>query len=523
MYDYKLADTAPKRSGPVIYVRDRSPRCKFGNGFLSITEFIALSDKPVALFGTPGSGLSSVLRSVKSSSPHGRTLQVLKSIPEQPFVIDNFLNNDGESRVIVGCARSTALKLAQHGFEARELEMVALDHEGRWLIPGDPRTLYRLPLADAAWFGRLGPSLDAYYSRMLTTLIGDSPSGSVVGNAMPEAITLLGEIALDSLTGLTDRGSLVKRCMARTDAKKRKIVDLISNSTIFREHQYAGIKFRHSPLRNWLACNAAIYNRRSVTSRHLSSLSELFKEPSLLENDAFRRYVHLNYAILSQIIPTLENNPSLEAGKKDGQSDVLDFVTARESKVLRAPVSVAEYRAFVASGGYRMPQFWRVTPQWEEPLEWKRQLDNHARPVVGISWWEAHAYCEWLTASTGRFSCLLSEKAWNDASGALVQRYPWGNAEPASELLNFDQYIGHSTRPEMHKPGSGPFGHLDLSGNVWEWGGETKDDLKVVRGGGWFTNRNFVSGDYRYHFNSYNRFNDLGFRVEQPQGAWHAI
>ncbi|RMF27034.1 MAG: NACHT domain-containing protein, partial [Chloroflexi bacterium] len=74
--------------------------------------------------------------------------------------------------------------------------------------------------------------------------------------------------------------------------------------------------------------------------------------------------------------------------------------------IARYPVTVAQWRAFLEASGHR--------PRDEDSL---RDPDNH--PVRWVSWYEALAYCEWLTETLRRWEgtpeplrTLLREKGW---------------------------------------------------------------------------------------------------------------
>jgi formylglycine-generating enzyme required for sulfatase activity len=84
------------------------------------------------------------------------------------------------------------------------------------------------------------------------------------------------------------------------------------------------------------------------------------------------------------------------------------------------------------------------------------------RPVTGISWDDARAYCEWRGKRLPRETEF--EKAVRDDDD---RRFPWGNEAPTHERTVFA-----GARPEdvgTHPAGRGPYGHDDLAGNVWEW------------------------------------------------------
>ncbi len=100
-------------------------------------------------------------------------------------------------------------------------------------------------------------------------------------------------------------------------------------------------------------------------------------------------------------------------------------VTLPAYRIGRFPVTVAQYRVFVEEAkGYAHESYWspagwrwrsenkRVQPTyWDDP-QWT--VDNH--PVVGISWYEAAAYCAWLRVETGRLFRLPDEAMWERAA-----------------------------------------------------------------------------------------------------------
>jgi formylglycine-generating enzyme len=127
-------------------------------------------------------------------------------------------------------------------------------------------------------------------------------------------------------------------------------------------------------------------------------------------------------------------------------------------------VTNAEYGCFLRDTASLPPPF------WSDPT-----LNHPEQPVVGVSWYEANRFCEWLSANTVRNFRLPTEAEWERAAlggiadaGAL---YPWGDVPPQS-LPGYDQRCAGSwkTGPEPVGRGqSNPYGLYNMCDNVHEW------------------------------------------------------
>ena len=202
----------------------------------------------------------------------------------------------------------------------------------------------------------------------------------------------------------------------------------------------------------------------------------------------------------------------------------------------RYPVTNAQYRLFIDAGGYDEQRWWsaagwqqRQGSQWREPRFWQDAKWNGAqRPVVGVSWYEAMAFCAWAAATTGEGIRLPGEAEWEKAArGTDGRTFPWGEAEPDDKLCNFNNKVGQTTPVGQYSPqGDSPYGIADMAGNVWEWtadwfqaypGNTVPNDAygekyRVRRGGSWFSNRDSLRCAIRNWGAPDNWYNYVGFR-----------
>lgn len=99
------------------------------------------------------------------------------------------------------------------------------------------------------------------------------------------------------------------------------------------------------------------------------------------------------------------------------------------------------------------------------------------QPVVGVSWFDAKAYCEHVGKR------LPTEAEWERAArGDDGRRFVWGDEPPSAERAAFSASSGGRTSEVGSFPaGRGPYGHLDLAGNVWEWVEDAYDPYAYKR------------------------------------------
>lgn len=261
--------------------------------------------------------------------------------------------------------------------------------------------------------------------------------------------------------------------------------------------------------------------------------------------------------------------------------DLYEFVSIPGDKagerfaIAKHPVVNLQYKLFLDSGDFAEERFWLDFPRFGKdgkPMEgtWGREgfawltkwLDMEASPdekvilphywndprfgiarrtvpVVGITWWEANAFCKWLTEHwtdvpeyaaqkkllQGKIFRLPTEREWVLAAGGEQDdRYPWDedgkNTRDVEEVLRRanteESGINRTTPAGMYPLGRTKSGIWDMAGNIWEWQANYFDedhDIRGLRGGSWLNDHSDarVSGRNVYHPS--NRWSYSGFRV----------
>jgi len=183
-------------------------------------------------------------------------------------------------------------------------------------------------------------------------------------------------------------------------------------------------------------------------------------------------------------------------------------------------VTNAEYGCFLAATN--------VTT----PLCWQQEYFNDPRmPVVGVSWFEALGYCDWLSRATGKVYRLPTEAEWERAGrgGAEGLAYPWGNAGPelvpdyAKRWKNGPEPVG------LYSPNA--FGLYNMGDNVHEWcadwydanyykhsperslSGPVDGTRRASRGGSWRHHVKVTRTAARSSIPPELQYADYGFRV----------
>jgi formylglycine-generating enzyme required for sulfatase activity len=225
--------------------------------------------------------------------------------------------------------------------------------------------------------------------------------------------------------------------------------------------------------------------------------------------------------------------------------------------IARYPVTVAQLRAYGETGQQAVD---------EDALT---ELPN--RPAVWATWYEALAFCQWLTElfharlPKGYVVSLPSEAEWEKAArggeqvpippergsfatglrvpgrvpvtdNPMTHRlYPWGNQPDSGRANCHETGIGETSAVGCLPGGASPYGVEDLSGNVWERTrsmylgypydpADGREDLqaggrRVVRGGAFSEGQRFARCACRSRTSTSTRLNIVGFRIVVTRGS----
>jgi gamma-glutamyl hercynylcysteine S-oxide synthase len=231
-------------------------------------------------------------------------------------------------------------------------------------------------------------------------------------------------------------------------------------------------------------------------------------------------------------------------------------VAVRPFRISRAPVTNAEFAAFVEGGGYRQRKFWgdegwrwRESVRAEHPLYWQPEgrgfsvrrfhrsepLPPH-QPVVHVNWYEASAWCRWagrrLPTELEWEVAASTEPVAEDGLGERKRLYPWGDAPPGRGHANLDGGALGCVDVAAYAAGDSAWGCRQMIGNVWEWTASVFEPYpgfspdayqdysepwfgtrKVLRGGSWATRGRMITNTYRNFFTPERRDVFAGFRT----------
>lgn len=194
-------------------------------------------------------------------------------------------------------------------------------------------------------------------------------------------------------------------------------------------------------------------------------------------------------------------------------------------------VTIARYAKFLEATHHSPP------PSWDDDAV----TSAGDRPVVGVDWEDANAYCKWAGKR------LPTEAEWEKAArGTDKRRFPWGDMQPFVDIANYNRGLwvsypitlapvtsgteGMSIRHGLKDGGKSPYGLYHMAGNASEWvadwydreyyakspkenpRGPAEGEKKVLRGGSWGDPPRNIRVTARFSADPEFRDTSVGFR-----------
>jgi formylglycine-generating enzyme required for sulfatase activity len=190
------------------------------------------------------------------------------------------------------------------------------------------------------------------------------------------------------------------------------------------------------------------------------------------------------------------------------------YVSAFRLAVL--PITNADYVSFLDATGYEPPRFWH-----------DERFNAPDQPVVGVSWYDAVAYCDWLSSITGQRYRLPTEAEREKAARGGVDGTQFA---PGDEPPSGGRFAQDAPRA-AGLSGPNGYGLFDMSYNVHEWcsdwygadyyaaspdrdpAGPATGTRRASRGGAWRHQIKYNRCSSRSSLDPTFRYNDYGFRV----------
>ena len=187
-------------------------------------------------------------------------------------------------------------------------------------------------------------------------------------------------------------------------------------------------------------------------------------------------------------------------------------------------ITNAQYRVFINQTKRPKPRGYKGEDIWANSI-----LNADNQPVVGVTWFDAYAFANWIGGS------LPTEAQWERAArGTDGLIYPWGNSPPTRKTANFARHLNRPSMVGQFPEGASAEGVDDLAGNVWEWCLDQYDPNfyqeisdpnpanfrhknvltdRVIRGGSWDYGRVFIRSSLRFKLYPLDSTNNIGFRI----------
>lgn len=218
-----------------------------------------------------------------------------------------------------------------------------------------------------------------------------------------------------------------------------------------------------------------------------------------------------------------------------GKVDILEGDKKGRKKTITVPpfsmskyiVTNAQFQAFIDDPkGYHNRVWWQFDQSanfayLQSPAPKEIKYDGADRPRTRLSWYEAMAFCGWLSDKLGYQVGLFTYPQWVRAfSGDDKRPYPWGYTFDKTRCNTRESENRFPTVVVRYQNGVSPFGVHDMMGNVWEWTADVSDDVnragipkRIIRGGSFTSPVERADPHFAYDIDPHSFHITIGFRL----------
>jgi len=209
-----------------------------------------------------------------------------------------------------------------------------------------------------------------------------------------------------------------------------------------------------------------------------------------------------------------------EAGRSDNET--LHRVKVSEFSIGQYAVTFGEFECFIAESGYKTD-----AEKSGDPVNWRHGMLGSVRPasecnhpVIYVSWNDAVAYCQWMSAKTGKTYRLPTEaeREYACRAGSVTESYIWYRADTGT-FNSFSFAPGlYDLRQNLNEWCSDWYGEryydeCEALGTLTNPVGPATGSDRVIRGGSWYDDAESCRSTFRYINTPDYRHDHVGFRL----------
>jgi sulfatase modifying factor 1 len=332
---------------------------------------------------------------------------------------------------------------------------------------------------------------------------------------------------------------------------------IVKGSSFINESNYLRISFRGSSSPN---TSLSVWGFRIARDRVIGDQNPIINVKDPLNDSPD--------AIADGIVPPMVyiKGGSFLMGSLEGVGESYEhpehYVFINDFYMGKYEITIAEYKMFIDASGYKTEvekrgysynygvnsfEEWKGVTWKHDEQGNRRHVSEYDLPVTNITWNDANAYCQWLSAKTGQEYHLPTEAEWEYAArcGSRGYNYSWGNDSPSG--MNGGNICDESFAKVYDTPSSGywhgyndgyllsapvgkfnpnDFGLYDMTGNVveWCWDWNSANYYEICQKNGETTNRvinnprGTLSGEYKVMRGG--SFNADPYRLRAARRGW---